>query len=98
MQIDATSLPAGAQSYTYVATTNGNTVCRRSVEITSRGPDAKPQIVSHISGDCGASENVTPTMLPNAAPLAPAGHVLSAKAQPHAHPGLMREAAWRPLD
>lgn len=100
-QVDTAGLPRGAESYTYVATENGSGVCSRSIEMISRGPGQKPEIVSHASGDCGAGvSSATPTMLPNAQPAPESsGHLLSAQATaPHAHDGLIREAAWQPQE
>ncbi len=49
-------LPPGASGYSYIATSSGNGVCTRSVQITYRGGDAKPQMVSHTSGNCGTDQ------------------------------------------
>jgi len=47
------NLPPGSQSYSLVSTMSGSGVCPRSVEITSMGNGAAPQVVSHNSGNCG---------------------------------------------
>jgi hypothetical protein len=101
VQIDAANLPRGAESYTYVATTNGDGVCSRSVEEISRGPGQAPKVISHMSGDCSAMPgNATPTLLPNAGrPPATSGHLWSAQAtRPQPRTGLVREAAWQPQE
>lgn len=47
------SLPSGAQGYTVISTMSGNGICARSLTITNLGNGARPQVVSHTSGDCG---------------------------------------------
>lgn len=54
-------LPAGATSFSYVATSTGNGVCTHVTRITRGADDAKPQVVSQTSGDCG-------TQAPHAGP------------------------------
>lgn len=46
--------PPGSQSYSMVSTFNGNNFCSRSVEVTRPANGAKPKVVSHTSGNCGA--------------------------------------------
>ena len=61
-------LPAGAQSFSFVATMSGAGVCSRSIEITSTGEGRKPRVVSHSSGNCGTSSAPTPSQSSDAAP------------------------------
>jgi hypothetical protein len=51
----AGGLPAGAIGYSLVSesTTNGN--CTRSIEVIRAAPTAKPNVVTHQSGDCDTS-------------------------------------------
>ena len=49
------NLPAGVVSYSYVSTSNGATSCTQSWQVTSQGPNLKPQVVSNSSGDCGSA-------------------------------------------
>ena len=68
-------VPAGfghapfGSSYSVITTINGNNVCTRSVTITSRGADARPQVVSDVSGNCGHAGQA---LLPARQHLAPA--------------------------
>ncbi|MBV9554962.1 MAG: hypothetical protein JO032_19460, partial [Alphaproteobacteria bacterium] len=45
----------GVREYELVSTVTGNSVCNRSVEITSMGNGAAPKVVTHTSGNCGAA-------------------------------------------
>lgn len=47
-------MPAGTMHYEFVSTSSGSGACTRSLEMTSYGPDRKPEIVSTSSGDCEA--------------------------------------------
>lgn len=53
------ALPAGSARYSYVAISNGNGFCMRSVEITSAGANQKPKIISSQSGECVAATGST---------------------------------------
>jgi hypothetical protein len=46
-------LPAGTTSFSYISTSTGNGVCTQVTRITRGADDAKPQVVSQTSGDCG---------------------------------------------
>jgi len=46
-------LPPGTTSFSYVSTSTGNGVCTQVTRITRGADDAKPQVVSQTSGDCG---------------------------------------------
>lgn len=48
-------LPPGTTSFSYVSTSTGNGVCTQVTRIVRGAEDAKPQVVSQTSGDCGAS-------------------------------------------
>jgi hypothetical protein len=48
-------LPPGTTSFSYVSTSTGNGTCTQVTRITRGAQDAKPQVVSQTSGDCGAS-------------------------------------------
>jgi hypothetical protein len=50
--IAAGGLPASAAGYSFVSQTTSDGSCTRSVEMTKAGPNAKPNIVTHESGDC----------------------------------------------
>lgn len=57
--IDARGLPPGAVSYSATSTVADNGAwCTRSMEITRAGPNARPKVVNHMSGDCTPSGNV----------------------------------------
>lgn len=60
------NLPAGTTSFSYVATSTGNGVCTHVTRVTRGKDDAKPQVVSQTSGDCGATSHAP------AQPLGPA--------------------------
>ncbi len=47
------SLPPGVSGQETVVTMTGNGVCTRTVNFTSRGDGARPQVVSNTSGSCG---------------------------------------------
>lgn len=49
------TLPPGSGSYSMVSTVNGNTVCSRSVQITSTGNGRTPKVVRHASGNCAGA-------------------------------------------
>lgn len=46
-------LPPGTTSFSYVSTSTGHGVCTQVTRITRGADDAKPQVVSQTSGDCG---------------------------------------------
>ena len=80
------SLPPGGRGYSMIATTSGDGVCVRSTEITYRSGDAKPQVVSHTSGNCGPAQGASvPTDLNAPAPKAvPSPRTIEVKANGHA--------------
>jgi hypothetical protein len=47
-------LPAGTTSFSIVSRSTGNGVCTHVTRITRGSNDVKPQVVSEVSGDCGA--------------------------------------------
>lgn len=51
----AGNLPAGAAAYSFVSETTSNGSCTRSVEMTRAAPNAKPNVVTHQSGNCAGS-------------------------------------------
>jgi hypothetical protein len=53
------NLPPGSRSYSFISTMSGNSVCTRSVEITSPGNGAAPHVVSQSSGNCGPGNTAT---------------------------------------
>jgi hypothetical protein len=84
--IAADANPAGARVYSMSSVIGAGGVCMRSVQITWNG-DAKPQLVSHSSGDCGpagapANGAVNPGEVnaPRLAPAAPAARTIEVKA------------------
>jgi hypothetical protein len=61
LAINAGDLPAGSMSYSFVSTSNGHTMCSRSVEVTKPANGAKPKVVTHSSGNCkGLPKNQNP--------------------------------------
>jgi hypothetical protein len=62
--VDLGKLPAGGESYSFVSTVNGGKACTRSVQITSRGPNQPPRVVSRTSGDCGGQSAAAPQAAP----------------------------------
>ena len=62
----AGGLPAGAAGYSFVSETTSNGSCTRSVEVTRPAPGAKPNIVTHQNGDCGAGPAAAKPDLPAA--------------------------------
>jgi len=63
----AGGLPAGAAGYSFVSQTTSDGSCTRSVEMTKAGPNAKPNIVTHESGDCGGDGVAPQPSAPGAA-------------------------------
>ncbi len=53
------ALPPGTTSFSYVSTSSGNGTCTQVTRITRSANDAKPQVVSQTSGDCGAPAHDT---------------------------------------
>ena len=45
-------LPPGVKGYSFVSTFTSNGTCTKVTKVTS-GPDAQPQVVSQVSGECG---------------------------------------------
>lgn len=59
-------MPQGATSFSMVSETSGNGVCTHVTRITQGAGNAKPQVVSQTSGDCGrAAHSVAPANDPN---------------------------------
>jgi hypothetical protein len=59
-------VPQGATSFSMVSETSGNGVCTHVTRITQRAGDARPQVVSQTSGDCGrAAHSAVPANDPN---------------------------------
>ena len=50
------NLPQGVHVYSMSSTIGGNGVCMHSTQITYNG-DAKPQVVSHTSGNCAPQQD-----------------------------------------
>ena len=50
-------LPQGATTFSIVSESSGNGVCTHVTRITQGAGDAKPQVVSQTSGNCGADEH-----------------------------------------
>ncbi|HLI21678.1 MAG TPA: hypothetical protein VKV32_11200 [Stellaceae bacterium] len=101
MQAAMTNLPPGAQSYSFVSTLSPSGVCSQSVQITSRGPGQKPQIVTHSSGNCGAmgvggpTNAATPDEAPATAPAQPKVHSYQANATASpGYRGLLHPVSW----
>jgi hypothetical protein len=91
------NMPAGSRSYSFVSTMNGNGVCMRSTEITSRGDGRPPQVVTHSSGNCGPlAGGMGSAALPTAPTPTPGPEILQTGAVgPHPYAGLIREATWQ---
>ena len=51
-------LPPGAKEYSFVSTFTSNGFCTRFVRVTSEA-NAKPQVISQASGDCGSNSQST---------------------------------------
>jgi hypothetical protein len=64
------ALPPGTVSYRFVSTSTGNSVCSRSVQVTSLGAGQQPKVASSSWGDCGAPAHTTAPAV--AAPAQPA--------------------------
>jgi len=47
-------MPPGTTSFSIVSQSSGNGVCTQVTRVTRGAGDAKPQVVSETSGDCGA--------------------------------------------
>jgi hypothetical protein len=79
-------LPAGAAGYSFVSQTTSNGRCTRSVEVTRAAPNAKPDVVTHESGNCQGSSATPAPAAPQAPPPGPTAAVKPAK--PAAPPAL----------
>jgi hypothetical protein len=55
------NIPPGAISTTWVSTTTGSGFCTRETRITRTSAEAKPEIVSRQSGDCGTKSATGPS-------------------------------------
>jgi len=51
------SIPVSVESYSFVSTSNGTSVCTRQVQITNLGNGTKPKVVSHSSGNCSGGSS-----------------------------------------
>ena len=60
------SMPAGSSSYSMVTTSNGDTSCTRTVQVTSQGAGKPPKVVSNSSGDCPAQKDAPAKAVPTA--------------------------------
>ena len=58
-------LPPGTTSFSYVATSSGNGVCTHVTRVTRGADDAKPQVVSQTSGDCGSGSTAPGATAPS---------------------------------
>lgn len=56
-------MPAGSASYSFVSTMAGNSVCMRTMQITSSPNGGQPKVVSHTSGNCGDKPSAAPAEL-----------------------------------
>lgn len=101
-RIDTRNLPPGTQSYSFTEVLGPNGTCSQSMTI-SPGPDGRPHVVTHQSGNCGRGGTyVLPEVQPEVpvpAP-APAPRVMSVKAVPPVgasvpYGGDLREAAYQ---
>lgn len=77
LEIDMNTLPRGAQSFSFVSTMSPSGACSQSMEIVSRGPGQKPEVIRRSSGNCGPNSSMAPHVI--AAPDQSPG-----TAQPHA--------------
>jgi len=74
-------LPPGTKSFSFVETVSPSGVCTHSMEITHAGPDAKPQVVTHSSGDCSPQPTFSgPSARPGTIPPVEQSGVLQIKA------------------
>jgi hypothetical protein len=104
-RIDTRDLPPGTQSYSFSEVLGPNGMCWQRMTI-SPGPDGRPHVVRHQSGNCaGDGANVVPGVQPEMPVPAttPAPGVMSVKAVPPAgvaapDSGGLREAAYSPRD
>ena len=76
---DLNNLPPGT-SYSMVSETIGNGVCTHFTQITKAPGDAKPKIVSQITGNCGAGSNQAATSQPTPAAKAISLHTTTGPA------------------
>jgi hypothetical protein len=97
VQVNAGSLPPGAQSYTLIATMNGDTVCTRSMTVTSPGNHTPPKVVSQVSGNCGSGGNsVTPAQESSVRPPPERPHTIQVehRAPRPLYAPLVHEVTW----
>jgi hypothetical protein len=98
LNVGLRGLPPGATEYSYVSTIGGDGKhCSRSVEITRAGPDGRPHVVTHQSGDCRAVGSVGYGAAPFAQPHR-AAPTIDARAWPAPQPSEpeMLNVAYRP--
>lgn len=56
------SIPAGTTSMTWISTSFGNGFCTRETRISRTSAQAKPEVVSRQSGDCGSNSSAKPSL------------------------------------
>lgn len=83
----AGDLPGNA-AYTLVSETVDNGTCARSVEVTRTDPTAKPNVVTHQSGDCGPGTAANTPNVP--AQSTPSGSVAAKPEKPAGQPSAHR--------
>jgi hypothetical protein len=86
-------LPAGTESYSFVAVQSGGDACTRSVQITARGGGQAPRVLSQTSGNCQDSGTTTiPAARPGLSSPAGGPNVIRANYDV-GHNGVLREAS-----
>jgi len=56
------NIPPGTISTTWISTSFGNGFCTRETRITKASAEAKPEVVSRQSGDCGSKSPAGPAL------------------------------------
>jgi hypothetical protein len=95
------TIPPGSIGFTSVTTATGSGVCTQTVRITRAPGEARPNVVSYRSGDCGPQVNGTlPVEVPALRPAERQPRTLSVETEAppsSARPGngLLRWTSWR---
>jgi hypothetical protein len=95
------TIPPGSVGFTSVTTSTGSGVCTQTVRITRAPGEARPNVVSYRSGDCGPQVNGTlPVEVPALRPAERQPRTLSVETEAppsSARPGngLLRWTSWR---
>ncbi len=61
-EVKLANIPPGTVSTTWISTSSGNGFCTRETRISKASAEAKPEVVSRQSGDCGSKSPAGPAL------------------------------------